>query len=506
MMPQKQVIAKSVELNSHVERLKEVVSKAVEEHRPLHEVEEQTLRILLQLGRATLQLLFDTLGLGDVGETYALPDGRLLNRLEQHERPYLSIFGEFQLSRYVYGERSGRKQELVPLDSRLALPESKFSYLLQDWDQSLVMDQPFADVSETIQKILGFRQHVDSLETMNRQMAEAVDSFRLQVKAPPAEEEGEILVETGDGKGVPIRRPADYPAIENHRSQPGPKPDRKKMAIVGSVYSVDRFHRTPEEVVEALFRDPDQPRPDTRRPRPRHKRAHALLNYQDDHNGDSILAASAVFGWIADEIASRNASGTKEVVCIMDGQESLWEALDAQQHATTYTVDVLDLLHVTPRLWKAAHLFCKVDSPEATEFVYERVLKILHGEVRSVVRGLRRMASLRELSTPHCKTLETICNYFLKNQDKMRYHEYLQRGYPIASGVIEGACRYIVKDRLERTGMTWTISGANAMLKLRCLHLSEQWNDFIAFRTQREIQRLHPERQRLQQTDFQLAV
>jgi hypothetical protein len=506
MMPQNLVAAKSLELISHVDRLKDLIQEAMADHRPLHEFEAQVFRVVLELGRTALKTLIEAHGPGDVGANYELPDGRIVKRLEQHTRSYVSIFGEFELKRFVYGERSGRKQEVVPLDSRLALPESKFSFLLQDWDQSLTMESPFARVSETIEKIFGLRQHVDSLERMNRDMSTTAEPFQQQLVAPPSDEEGELLVVTADGKGVPIRRSADTSAIETHRSRSGPKPDRKKMAIVGSVYSVDRFVRTPEEVTEALFREPDEPRSTTKRPRPQHKRVRATLNQLADNEDDSIFAAPAIFGWMADESASRNPDGKKIVVCIMDGQPSLWEARDAQLTTAAQVVDILDILHVTPRLWKAAHLFCAVDSREAKQFVRERVLRILRGEVTSVVRGLRRLASLQSLASRKRKDLEKICNYMLKNKDRMKYGEYLQNGYPIASGVIEGACRCVVKDRLERTGMTWTVSGANAMLKLRSIHLSDQWDAYVSFHVESEIQRLYPERNQHRDLTFQLAI
>jgi hypothetical protein len=108
-------------------------------------------------------------------------------------------------------------------------------------------------------------------------------------------------------------------------------------------------------------------------------------------------------------------------------------------------VEILDLPHVTPRLWQAAHLFCAPGSREAEAFVGQRVGQILHGRVASVTRGLRRMASLRRLAAAKRETLETICHYLDKNRHRMRYDQYLQQGYPIASGVIEGACRHLVK-------------------------------------------------------------
>ncbi len=68
----------------------------------------------------------------------------------------------------------------------------------------------------------------------------------------------------------------------------------------------------------------------------------------------------------------------------------------------------------------------------------------------------------------------------------------IEHGFPIASGVIEGACRCVVKDRMERSGMRWVMSGARAMLGMRCIYLSDLWEEFIKFRIQRKSQRLYP--------------
>jgi hypothetical protein len=318
------------------------------------------------------------------------------------------------------------------------------------------------------------------------------------------EEEGPILVQTADGKGVPIRRPADAPPIETHKSKSGPKPGAKRMATIGSVYSIEPHVRLPEEIVQLLFRQPSQPRANSNRPRPQHKRVRASLDHKNSCE-DEIHGGAAVFGWISDEVAARNPHGDKPVILIMDGQESLWNLRDVFQEDVPM-IDILDLLHVTPRLWEAAHLFHSPGSRLAEQFVRQRVLRVLKGEISSVIVGLRRLATTHKLKGKKLERTQKITNYFANNQDRMRYHEYLAAGYPIASGVIEGACRHVVKDRLERTGMTWTIPGAQAMLSLRCIHLSKLWDEFTNFRVQNETERLYPYRSTLAEMQWTLAT
>lgn len=511
-MTQDSFSAKSAQIQLQVNKLLEIVSNAVERHTPIHDVERQTFDVLLQMGRSTLSMLLEALGDGDVGESVDVEDNKKLKRSQSlHHREYMSIFGLFQLERFVYSKREGTKVEFVPLDARLGLPESKFSYLLQDWDQSIAMEEPFQKVGNVIEKILKLDQHVDSLERMNRQMAKTVDDFHGQQATPPANEEAAILVQTADGKGVPIRRAADTPKIESHRGRLGPKPGGKRMATLGAVYSVDPYIRTPEEVVEALFRQPGTRKENDntkRRPRPKHKRVQAYLDHIDS-NGDETHGAASIFGWLADEVAARNPQSesgqpAKALVSIMDGQESLWNTRDVFQ-PNVPMIDILDLLHVTPRLWTAANIFHKAGSDDATKFVRDRVLRVLRGEVSSVIVGLRRLATTHGLVGKKLQTLETIINYFDKNRDKMKYQEYLSSGYPIASGVIEGACRHVVKDRLERTGMTWTIPGAQSMLSLRCIHLGDDWDEFTKFRIEKETQKIHPYRKKLPEMSWAAA-
>ena len=175
-----------------------------------------------------------------MGESVTLPGGQVCQRLEEtHSRRYVSIFGEFVLKRAVYGSREGQKIEFVPLDNRLQFPESVFSYVLQDWDQSLCVEEAFSQAKSTVARMLGLKQSVDSLERMNVQMAELVEAFRDERTLPSAEEEGAIVVSSADGKGVVMRRAADEAAPPAHRTK-GEKASRKEMAIVGAVYTVDR--------------------------------------------------------------------------------------------------------------------------------------------------------------------------------------------------------------------------------------------------------------------------
>jgi hypothetical protein len=142
IIAQEILAAKSEELHETVDQLLAIVAEGIQCKTPIHEIESKAFNTLLQAGRATVQLLIDCLGDGDQGPQYQLPDGKMLQRSEQPQtRPYVSIFGPMHVERFVYAPRQGQKIEFAELDARLALPETKFSYLLQDWDQNFSMEQ-----------------------------------------------------------------------------------------------------------------------------------------------------------------------------------------------------------------------------------------------------------------------------------------------------------------------------------------------------------------------------
>jgi len=479
------------------------VQQAAIEGTAAHAVERAIWQRVLAMGRQAIGHFLQMQGDGDVGETIEMGDGEELRRLpEPHQRTYRSIFGPFAISRYVYGTREGQRIDFVPLDARLELPESEFSYVLQDWAGALCVEHAFGRTAATLETILGLSLPVDSLERMSRKMAESVVGFRDSLTKPPVKEEGKILVATADGKGIPMRRAAEQRPVGARRKK-GEKANKKQMATLGCVYTVDPKHRTPEDVVEVLFRERvGRPRDESPDPVARHKRVWSSLTY--DQGDLHVDAEMEVFTWMADEVVMRRRNN-QPMVCLMDGQRSLWTSCAAHLPRSN-VAEILDLLHAMEYVWNAAYLFHPEGSNAATAFVRDRVLRILRGEVGYVIGGLRQMATKRGLPAKKRKKLTQICNYLNRNRHRMRYDEYLGAGYPIASGVIEGACRHVVKDRMERSGMRWTIDGAQAMLDLRSTSVNDQWSAFQAHRINTETQRLYPERQLLEQLVFELAA
>jgi len=483
--------------------LQACVEDAAHQGRPIHEVERTIWKEVLQLGHFFLGSFLALAGDGDLGATLHPDDGPPWQRLpEPHRRRYVSIFGTFDLSRVVYGSREGQKIDFAPLDNRLQLPAGVYSYVLQDWAQGLCVESAFGQVQTALERLLGLKLSVDGLERMNGQMAERVEDYRADRPAPAAATEGEVIVASADGKGIVMRRPADDPAPPAHRTK-GEKASQKQMATVASVYTVDRHVRTAAEVVAALFRDPrDGPAP----PRPQPQNKHVWASLTGHGAGGTTSGIDLVHEEIRNELIERNrCAGTwvRPLVCLYDGQGSLWEA--RQRYLPRAGVGILDFLHVTPRLWQAAHLFHPEGSAAAAAFVRQRCLRVLRGEVAGVVQGLRKMGTERGLTGSRKRALAQLCAYLEKNRERMRYDAYLAAGYPIASGVIEGACRHLVKDRMERAGMHWTPAGAQAMLDVRSVHVDGDWDAYQAYRIERETAKLYPHRHLVEGSHYAMA-
>lgn len=483
--------------NRHVERqlpdvcdqvaaLERLVEQSARDGTPAHEVERGLFDRLLALGQRLFQGFLNLTGPGDFGETLTLDDGRAVQRsAEQHERRLKTVFGEFRLSRWVYAQREGARFEFMPTDQRLQLPASEVSYLLQEWDQLLGIEHAFGKVREVIQTILRLPQSLDTLEHTNQQMAGAAPVFRESQGPVDRAVEGELLVVTEDNKGIPMVRPVQEKPAGAHRTK-GEKANKKQMACIGCVYSVDSHVRTAEELVATLFRDPERSKDQA--PKAQNKRYWAELS-RDLGDGEKVRGQDLVFAQLQQEIQQRR-QPKQVLVHLSDGQASLATDRQAYLPSDARTVDILDLMHVLPRVWEAAHLFHKEGSQQAIQFVRERLTRILQGRAGYVIGGLRQMA--RNLPVARRQRLRTICEFLENNKHRMHYDEYLRLGCPIATGVIEGACRHVIKDRMERAGMRWKVPGAQAMLNLRTIYTNGDWAAFQKFRIALENDCLYP--------------
>jgi hypothetical protein len=440
-------------------------------------VERGLMARVLEIGWTMLEGFVARQGDGDAGQELPAGDHTVRRLDEPHTRRYLSIFGELRIRRYVYAVRAGQKVERCPLDERLGLPAGEFSYVLEDWLQRLCVKESFQEATGDLRHLLGLAPSQRAAEQMNQKMAEHAESFTLQHPAPPPAEEAELLVATADGKGVPMRRPLTERVRRGPRRGKGEKANKKQMAYVGAVYSIDRFRRTADEVVNEIARKECA----ADRPVPQHKQVWAEMTRMAE--GDSCSGRECVFIEMAIACHQRDRQRKKTLVCLMDGEAALW---NVQQEWLSRAVGILDLFHVLERLWDVAHVFHREGSGQAAEFVNYHLRWLLQGKVGYVIGRFKRLRDEHALRGARRRTVSAVIGYYENNRRHMRYDEYLAAGYPIGSGVAEGACRHVVKDRLEQTGMRWTVDGAQAMLHLRAIYLNGHWEEFVNYRIEAE--------------------
>ena len=480
-----------------VEGIFEMLAKSLISEERIDQVERQLFSSLLELGRELLSSFVIKSGDGDAGQTIDDPEHGLLKKSKHlRTRRYQSIFGELEIKRWTYAKREGQKTLRLPLDQKLALPKQKQSYVLEDWLQRMVTKEPYQEAVEDIRQLLGIKTSVRSAERMNHDSAKYVSGFDETRLPPDCETEQPIKVVTCDGKGVLVRRTLnqrkheelgtklyqaqsmlDFEKTDKRRTT-GANKSKKQMAYVGAIYSIAPFVRTAEDVLGEMAKQV-QPQ----RPSPQNKRLYVEMTQIKDGQLDE--GPDRLFGKLRTQLACRTQDDSP-VVCLMDGQRSLW--FQQREHFPNAT-PILDLFHVMEYLWQAAYCFHPQGSVAAEKFVNKYLRMLLQGKVGYVIGAFRR--KLKSLSGNLEKSLNKVINYFDKNRNHMRYDEYLAAGYPVGSGVVEGACRHLVKDRMEQSGMRWEMEGAQDVLSLRATYLNNDWQQLIEYRINEEQKELY---------------
>jgi hypothetical protein len=470
------------------------VHRAAEDGARLHEVERGVFAGVLRLGLVLVQHFVRLHGTGDVGPT-AEVDGVPRPAFEStRTRRIQTVFGEVLVERVVYGAREGQKTT-APLDATLGLPAGECSYLLEDWIGRLGVGQTFRDAAGTLADLLGVRTSVETAEKINRRLADHVDSFQVEQTPEPAGP-GRIVVVQADGKGVPMV-PSDRTSSADAADEDSPRQGRKRMAYVGVAYVVDPFVRTADDVAaqlregrakkkragkaernEEAKRDP--------RPAPVGRKVFAELTREVD--GEVCNGRLATFGRLADAAAARNPTGEAAVVCLLDGERALWEE---RKRWLEGSVGILDWFHASEYLWEAAKALHPSSVARRRAFAEPIERDLLWGRTLKAIRTLEAAAGASDRRGAARQALLRAAKYYRRNRRHMKYGEYLTAGYPIGTGAVEGACRHLVRDRMERAGMKWSVEGAQAMLSTRAVYVNGDWPAFIEHRIRSELASLY---------------
>ena len=427
-------------------------------------------------------------------------DGEERRHCRTRSRSLVTLFGEVTVGRLGYS--GARLESVFPLDAALNLPPNKYSQGVRRKVGLEVAKGSFEEAVKAIQEGTGAEVPKRQAEELSRAISVDFDEFYarppVEENTRPVEEAGtpeeeasapnegarKLLVMSTDGKGIVVRqqdlREATRKKAEatthklKARLSKGEKRNRKRMATVASVYEVAPHLRTAEQI---MGRD-ELAAP--KRPKVQNKRVWASLRQTPAEVIEEMFA----------EAERRDPRHERAWLVLVDGQEAQQREVEAAiaRHRTDVVV-IQDFVHVLEYLWKAAYCFHADGTQDAETWVLERAYALLQGKVSDVAAGMRRSATRKGISQEARAPVDKCADYLLKNKERFDYATALANGWPIATGIIEGACRHLVKDRMDLTGARWSLDGAEAVLRLRSLRASGDFEDYMAFHHRQERQR-----------------
>ena len=415
------------------------------------------------------------------------PEGAARPRAEKdHHRPLTTMFGEVTVSRIAY--RAPRLSNVHPADEELNLPEEKHSHGLRRLAAVEAPRGSFEDARAAITRATGETIGKRQVEELAMRAAADVDAFYAGRRPDPAPQD-QVLMIQADGKGIVMREEGLRPATAKAaaaamrkvaaRLSPGEKNGRKRMAEIVSVCDVIPAPRTPADIITPPGRDPasraDPPKTQGR-----------WLNASVTDDIPAVITAAF------DEAERRDPHHQRTWIALVDGNNTQIQAIEAEAARRGVTVTILiDIVHVLEYCWKAAWTFFEPGDPDAAGWVAGRAAAILEGRSADVAAGIRRRATTYGYSDHERKGADNCAGYLDAKAPYLDYATALAEGWPIATGIIEGACRHIIKDRFDITGARWSLDGAEAILKLRALHANGDFDEYWPWHLQRERQRVY---------------
>jgi hypothetical protein len=410
-----------------------------------------------------MQLRFEAVSAAEVRQDWIEVEGIAYDYRHQSSRAYVSLFGEVRVERaYYWNSEDGG---VCPLDATLSMPARCYSDSVQERLSDVNVWVPQEDSLGLFERWLGLKIPKGSLQNSLSEQALYVEDYYEQHGVPAAPAQDTILVVTADGKGIPMTR-QDSPPPAARRGKGQPK-TAKKEAIVTAVYSVAPYVRDSQAILTALL--PDQmPRaePPPARPAPSHKQTFGTLE-----------GKTAAMNQLAIQVARRDPATFASRVALSDGAVALQQHL--LDHFPDFTL-VLDIIHVTEYVWDAANARWGETSPDRHAWVKQALTWLLTDQLDVLLRDLE--TPVPDLPASRQAVLTHVSAYFRRNRPFMDYQRYLALGWPIGTGVVEGACGHLVKDRFEQSGMHWSFVGAQSLLDLRSVAFNGDWDDFQRFR------------------------
>jgi hypothetical protein len=473
--------------------------------------------------RLVLQGFFDTRTAAELGEhaAGAIPapvdaDGRVHRRTETgHHRDLTTVVGTVTVTRCAF--RAPGTANLYRLDAALNLPVRLHSAGISKLAVAEAVRGSFADADAAIAAFCGPVAGNRQVQQMTGEAAADIDAFYTARIVLPCGDDT-LLILTVDGKGIVMRtedlREDTAKAAEAKggnkmatRLATGEKRGRKRMATLGAVYDAEPAVRRPHDIIDLAAAG--KPKKNKKKDKKKGGKAGKKRRPGPKATGKwltgSVRATAAeVIGCVFDQAEDRDPTHRRTWVALVDGARAQIDAINTEAAARGVDIHIIvDFVHVAEYVWDAAWALHAAGDRAAEVWVGQRLAKILNGRSADVADELRATAEDAGLPADKRKALNKTAGYLTNKAEYLGYDKALADGWPIATGVIEGACRHLVKDRLDITGTRWSLDGAEAVLKLRALVGNDDLPEYWRFHLAQEQQRNHRARY---QHQYDLAV
>ena len=416
-------------------------------------------------------------------------EGVIRSRVEKgHDRALETVFGAVTVERLAY--RAPGVGNLHPADAGLNLPVERHSHGLR---KLCALESPrgsFEDAVGAIERQTGVRLGKRQVEELAGLAAMDFEEF-YEPRRPARGKRGDLLVLSADGKGIVMRADAlRTRAPARPRAGPAPKPrlsgeephNRRRMAEIGAVYDAKPAPRTPADIFASAAPEGYEPAPG---PIAKNKWLTASI----------VNAPAEVIRRVFDEAERRDPKHRRTWVALVDGANHQIERIrfEARKRKIKVTI-VVDFVHVLGYLWNAAGCLYPNDDQTAAQWVHRQATKVLQGQARKVAGTIRRQATNARLDPSQRKPADEAATYLTNKAHYLDYPTALAQGWPIATGIVEGACRHLVKDRFDITGARWGLAGAEAILKLRAIIANGDFEEYWRFHLAQEQHHVHQAR------------
>ena len=406
----------------------------------------------------------------------ARPGSGTAAREKGHDRGVVSIFGPVRAGRLAY--RNRREASLYPADARWILPEDPYSMGMRALVACHLAEGGYGQAGEVIEARTGARIGPAQLAGIAEDLAGWTDEFYDQraFSADTGRPDSDVIMMQADGTGIALR--------PGHRASAGKATDSahpgiKKMAKIVAVAGFTPAVRSPGDIAAPPARRKEHPGPVAR----------------DKWAAASITETiGSMAGAAFDQADRRDPFHARQRVFLVDGNKQQLSAIADHAGERGLKVPVfIDFIHVSGYPGKAAAALHPGDPQAAREWADGQRLRVLHGRARAVAATLASVAAKARArnSRPDLTDVGKAVTYLTNNHQHMRYGKALASGWPIATGVIEGACRFVIEDRFGITGARWSPGGADVILKLRAVVVNGDLDDYMTYYKQRYLEDIH---------------